>query len=107
MDTPLTNLNGDAFYPPGSSEPVKVNQVLANVLSGNTKGIEPIKAMDWAYKLYNDGIIKVDNADFEKLKGFVSNSDAFSNIQIFQILKAMDNFTEEDDAKKEEAKEGT
>lgn len=107
MKLQLTDLNGDSVAMPDSGELLMISRILANVLSGKTKGIEPSKAMDWAYKLYNDGIIKVDNTDFIKLKEFINSCGSFSNIQIYQILKAMDDFTEENDAKEETTEEGT
>ena len=103
----MTHLNGQTVYEPGTETAVTINRVLANILSGITKGIEPAKAMDWAYKLYNDGIIKVDRSDFNKIKELISKNELLSNLQTVQLLNVFEDFTEESDAKEETTEEGS
>tara|TARA_R110002051_G_C8532809_1_gene469870 strand:+ start:149 stop:496 length:348 start_codon:yes stop_codon:yes gene_type:complete len=102
-----THLNGDPVLEADGKTAVSLNKILANLLSGVTQGIEPAKAIDWAYKLYNDGIIKVDRTDFNKIKDLIQSHKMLTNLQIVQLVNAMEDSTEEDDAKEETLEEGT
>lgn len=46
-------------------------KALASALAGKTADIPPIKAMDWAHKLYNEGKIEIDRSDADLLEAFV------------------------------------
>lgn len=67
-----------------------VNKLLANALSGKTPDIEPIKAMDWALKLWNEGELELDDSDKSTLKEFVTKSDGFPNLAKYAIIKILD-----------------
>ncbi|NVM36896.1 MAG: hypothetical protein HWN81_14965 [Candidatus Lokiarchaeota archaeon] len=62
-------------------------KILANTLCGKTEGIEPIKAMDWALKLHNEGSIEIDSTDAEKLKAFITKEENFTNLLKASLLK--------------------
>jgi hypothetical protein len=66
-----------------------LSKILANALCGKTEGIEPVKAIDWALKLYNEGFIEIDDSDTEKLKNFIEKEENFTNLLKASLLKEL------------------
>jgi hypothetical protein len=64
------------------------SKVVANILAQKADGIPPIKAYDWALKLFNEGEIEIDKSDFTLLKGFIEKSDlvVFAKAQILNAI---------------------
>lgn len=65
-----------------------LGKVLGSALVSGSKG-DPIKYLDWALKLYNEGKIEVDDADFEAIKEFIKNNDGLTILAKGQLLKQM------------------
>lgn len=64
-------------------------QVLAELLCGRTNNIGAIKAMDWAYKLHQNGSIEIDRADSVILEKFVIDSEILTNAGKAPIILAI------------------
>lgn len=68
-------------------------KTLANILAvSDTPGYLPIKAHDFAVKLFNDGEIEIDESDLDILEKIVMASK-LSNIakaQILEIIKKLE-----------------
>jgi hypothetical protein len=79
---PLKDLKGDAI--PGDN----VGQCLASVLWLATEG-NKMKFTNWAIKLYANETFEIDKADYDLLKGFITNNKnlyAFSETQMLDLL---------------------
>jgi len=65
-------------------------KLVANMLSNKAEGIAPIKAYDWAIKLFNEGELEVDETDFEALQRVIEASDfvVLAKAQVLKNLKA-------------------
>ena len=62
-------------------EETKASMLLANQLANsNTPDFSPVKAFDWATKLFKEGVIEVDEADRIKLEKFVENNQTLTNL---------------------------
>ncbi len=64
-------------------------KILAGILSNKSPGIDSIKAMDWAMKLFNDGSIEIDRSDNQKLEKFVEDTDQLTNLGKSQIINVL------------------
>ncbi len=85
----LTGLDGKSLKS-DEGEEVKASRLLAHHLANsNAQDFSPIKAYDWATKLYKEGIIEVDEADRSKLEKFVENNQTLTNLSKAQIIKAI------------------
>ena len=62
------------------------NKMLANVLSNQNKG-NSIKLFDWSLKLWNEGIIEVDDTDSEVLSALIENTETINVIAKAPLLK--------------------
>lgn len=66
-----------------------LGKILSGVLSVESKGIDALKAYDWAVRLYNNEGIDIDRSDFNRLEKFISECDKITNIAKAQILIKM------------------
>ena len=66
-----------------------LGMALANANEGNS-----IKLTDWALKLWNGGVIEVDNSDKGVIKAFVESTKGMSNLAKKQILDAIEKVKE-------------
>lgn len=64
-----------------------VAKLLANSLAGKTEKIEPVKAFDWAMRLFNEGNIEIDRSDSEKLIEEIKVSTTMTNLGKGQIIR--------------------
>lgn len=73
----------------GKEEKTFLSRILANQLSIASKGIEPLKAYDWAMKLWNKGFIEIDKSDLKKLEQFITESSTLTNLAKGQMLNIL------------------
>lgn len=72
----------------GSSLYSEMNKILAEILAmGNSS--QSIKIMNVALKLYDEGVIDMDETDYSLLYEIVDKNDMLANIWKAQILKAL------------------
>jgi hypothetical protein len=64
----------------------KASKLLANALISEKKG-DAVKYFDWAMALSKDGVISVDESDFNKIKEIVENSEILAILSKAQYLK--------------------
>lgn len=83
LNTPLEGLDGAAFQDNATQA-----KVLANTLVSGPEG-DAIKCYDWGVSLYRTGIIEVDAADLETLKGLVKANQRLFNLAKGPILKTL------------------
>ena len=62
---------------------------LAVELSGQTPGLDPLKAWDWALSCKKEGNLTIDAVDAEALENVVRKSPRFTNLSIAQIVRAI------------------
>lgn len=89
----LKDLDGkDAIVPIDGEKTGKMflSQLLANQLCGPSAEIEPVKAYDWAVKLWNDGFIDVDKSDLKNLENFITKCKTLTVLGKGQLLKILD-----------------
>lgn len=84
LNKPLLDLDGNAVVQGG--EEVILGKFLAAALAAG-KADEPIKFMDWAFKLHKEGEIEIDNADMDKMKSFVNEHQGMTVIAKGSLLK--------------------
>jgi len=68
------------------NELVKANKLFANALMNEKKG-EAVKLFDWAMTLNKEGIISVDESDFNKIKEIAESSETLAILSKAQLLK--------------------
>ena len=64
----------------------EANKLLANTLISEKKG-DAVKLFDWALTLTKEGVITVDESDFNKIKDIIENSDTLAILSKAQFLK--------------------
>lgn len=74
----------------GKETTTKLSVTLANLLATKTPGIEPAKAMSWAYDLVKTGTVQIDESDAKTLAGFVKDHNDVFNLFKFQVLKILE-----------------
>lgn len=64
---------------------------LASVLAGKFENFSPIKALDYAIKLYNDGEIEIDDADKKNLIAGVEKlvAQGVGNLLVAQLIRTI------------------
>jgi hypothetical protein len=67
-------------------ELARANKLLAASLMAEKNG-DAVKYFDWAMTLNKEGIIEVDESDFNKIKEIVEKTEAITLIVKAQILK--------------------
>lgn len=91
LDFILKDLEGNDL-----NESQQAGKLLATVLTSNkTPGITPIKAYDWAVKLYNSGKIDIDRSDIELLVKVIEGNEILTNLGKAQILIALNKAKDE------------
>jgi hypothetical protein len=88
LTKPVNGLDGKAIK--DGEEELKISKVLANALAQSNQ-LEPIKFFDWAVRLFNDGVLEVDDTDLELIVNFVKSNKGLSVLVSGQILKALKN----------------
>ena len=85
FDFDLLDLSGKEI--PNSN----MGKLVANALAGSQqKGTKALKFMEIARKLYSEGKVDVDFADYSDLKTFIENDANLPVISQAQILEAME-----------------
>lgn len=65
-------------------------RIVATVLSGQAvKEIEPLKAWEWAQKLWKHEELELDKTDMDKLKSFIEKHEGLSIMAKAQILEIL------------------
>lgn len=77
-------------------------KALANILAIKAPGVSPIKAYDWALKLFNGGKLELDTADRDSLKAIVEQSEELTVMAKAQMLAAFRKQADNAPAKKED-----
>jgi len=85
LDFNFKDLSGKEIAGDGNN----AGRLLANLLVTETKG-EAIKMYDWALALYNKKPIQVDDADFNKIKDYIQNSEKMTLLSKAQLLKYLE-----------------
>ncbi|HYE82189.1 MAG TPA: hypothetical protein VEG39_08485 [Clostridia bacterium] len=91
----LLNLDNQIIDLKGSPLPVKLSDILANMLAMSTTG-SPAKMITWAVNLTNDGEIEVDKADLKFLKNFIEQHPGATNLVKSQLLERIEKLEETD-----------
>lgn len=79
------NLDQQLLDLTGRPLPIKLDDVLANMLAMSTAG-KPAKMITWAVNLTNEGEIEVDKADLKFLTSFIEQHPGASNLVKAQLL---------------------
>ena len=77
----------------GSPLPIKLDDILANMLAMSTIG-PPAKMITWAVNLTNDGEIEVDKSDLKFLKNFIEQHPGATNLVKSQLLERIEKLEE-------------
>jgi hypothetical protein len=86
LNKPLLDLAGNPIVDEKNNI-IYLSQLIANrLVSTKDGGLEPLKAYDFALKLYNEGEIEIDSTDLEKLEQEIAKFD-ITNLVIAQIKK--------------------
>lgn len=83
FDFKVKNLSGTPV------EDFNTKEQVANILaSGSTHS--PVKMMEMARKIYNDGSIELLSEDFNKLREAILNTNRLTDLAKAQILEVLD-----------------
>jgi hypothetical protein len=89
------NLDQQFLNLTGAPLPVKMDDVLANMLAMATVG-NPAKMMAWAVNLTNDGEIEIDKVDLKFISDFIERHIGVSNLAKSQLLDKLAKVQESD-----------
>lgn len=64
---------------------------LASILAGKFENLSPIKAFDYALKLFNDGEIEIDDSDLNAIKNGIKGLvvQGVSNLVVAQLERSL------------------
>ena len=85
------------------AENYKVNEVIGNLLAGDTKPRDALKQLNLAKKIYESGIVEVDDSDYNYLQDFIKAAQ-LPTIVVGQILESLDSQKLENKKNKKEVK---
>lgn len=83
LDFPPTGLDGK----PVEGQSIGIS--LAQMLQRKEVDKDPLKSMEWARKLYQDGFIELDRSDCEKLYDYVKHTDMINSLGKETIMIAI------------------
>ena len=89
------DLNKKMKFFNGEESTDTIGQILASILIAmqTSNGMDAVKYISWATKLYNNEVIDLDKSDYTVLKKIVSETDqlrALPKAQIYELLLDLD-----------------
>lgn len=87
LNLPLLDLDDKPIVENGIA--LFLHKIIASNLSGNTPGIDPLKAWNWAHELNKTGKTELDTSDLDKLKEWLKHKAELPNTIKAQALKVI------------------
>jgi len=69
--------------------PLTLATLISNQLVVKSEGIEPLKAYEWAQKIYGGNELEIDSTDYDKLYLYIEKHEGLTNLAIAQLLIIM------------------
>lgn len=84
----LLNLNKKFVALDGieAKEDLTIGQVLSQAIASVRGNLNPLKSMPWAYALYKNESVELDQVDLKLLQEFVKSLDKLTPLASYQIL---------------------
>ena len=86
LNTKIKNMDGVEL------EGSELNKILANSLIGEEKNIPAVQAHDWALKLWNEGIIEIEEDGRRLIEEFVQGNKTLhvlAKAPLLRLIKAV------------------